>query len=187
MSKLKTYSIANDTANGVVDMTSLSEEISATTHVVGFDGLEVNGDNLSIIGASINNEIGLDQVVNSHSGISLDNCKKMKFESIDNRTAELIAEGFLYASKTFSLSSSAQTNILALDNSRLDPAITYPIKYNTIDDNDVYELIDADDVHSMYLTALAVKKGHLDSGTALKDQVRAATTNEECDAVVDNR
>jgi hypothetical protein len=39
----------------------------------------------------------------------------------------------------------------------------------------------------MYLTALSTKKAHLDSGTALKNQVRAATTHNEIDAVIDNR
>jgi len=39
----------------------------------------------------------------------------------------------------------------------------------------------------MYMTALATKKSHLDSGTALNNLVRAATTKAEVFAVTDLR
>ena len=108
-------------------------------------------------------------------------------DKIDNRTSELIALGFTYSTKQFSLSASAQSNLLGLDLSKDDPALTYPIKYNTIDDLDSYSVPDSTDMHSMFLTALATKKGHLDSGTVLKQQVRDATTISELDLVIDNR
>jgi hypothetical protein len=119
--------------------------------------------------------------------LSLDDYKLLKHNAIDRRTGELISLGFPYASKQFSLSAGAQTNILALDNTKDDPALQYPIKYNTKDDTDTYDIIDATDLHNMYLTALATKKGHLDSGTALKDQVRAAVDEAGVDSVIDNR
>lgn len=117
--------------------------------------------------------------------LTLDEYKQEKFKDIDDKTAELISAGYTYDSKQFSLSTSAQINLSALRESK--DIMTYPIKYNTLDDTDTYSVTDATAVENMYRQALAVKKGHLDAGTDLKDQVRAAATKTEVDAVVDNR
>jgi hypothetical protein len=124
------------------------------------------------------------------TSLTLDEYKELKTNAIDRVTGELISLGFEFppaSGKIFSLSTSAQTNILALDNTRDDPAMTYPISYNTIDDKDVYSVPDSVTLHNMYLTALSTKKSHLDSGTALKDLVRSAVDKAGVDAVVDNR
>jgi hypothetical protein len=70
------------------------------------------------------------------------------------------------------MSANAQTNILALDHSKDDPAMSYPIEYSTINDDDNYFVQNATDLHNMYLTALGTKKSWVDSGTQLKDAVR---------------
>lgn len=119
------------------------------------------------------------------SGMSLEELKLYRYNEIDNRTGELISMGFTYATKTFSLSLNAQINISALNQSRDE--LTYPINYNTIDDTSTYSVADAIDLHNMYLTALNVKKGHLDAGTALKDQIRAAVDIPAVNAIIDNR
>jgi hypothetical protein len=119
--------------------------------------------------------------------LDLNDYKKLRYCDIDKRTGELISAGFVYQSKIFSLSQNAQINILALDETRNDPALEYPIKYNTIDDLESYNVVDADDLHSMYLTALATKKGHVDSGTNLKTSIRDAATKADVDAIIDNR
>jgi hypothetical protein len=122
-----------------------------------------------------------------HTELALSKYKELRYNEIDYRTGELIAQGFVYATKTFSLSENAQTNILALDNTRDDPALSYPIEYNTIDDSDSYSVVDSTDMHSMYLTALATKKAHLDSGTVLKQQIRSAADEAAVNGVIDNR
>lgn len=119
--------------------------------------------------------------------LTLNEYKQLKSNAIDARTSELIEQGFSYASKTFSLSGNAQTNILAIFTTRSHAALTYPIAYSTIDDLDSYNIVDATDAENMYLTALATKRGHLDSGNALKDSIRAAVDEAGVDAVVDNR
>ena len=68
-----------------------------------------------------------------------------------------------------------------------DPAFTYPVKWNTLDDSDVIEIADSSALHTFYLTALGTYRTHVDSGTTLKDSVRAATTIAEVDAVEDTR
>ncbi len=116
--------------------------------------------------------------------------QETKNGEIDQRTSDLIAEGFQFPPTTglvFSLSAEAQTNLLGLESARLDPAFTYPVNWNSIDDEAVYAIPDADTAHSFYLTALGTIRAWKDSGTALKDQVRAATTPAEVAAVVDNR
>lgn len=113
--------------------------------------------------------------------------KAAKFASIDARTDELIASGFTFASKQFSLSQAAQSRLMGINQVRDDENVTYPIKWNTIDDSDTYSIPDSATVLSFYLTAVGTYRTHVDSGTALKDQVRAATTVAEVDAVVDNR
>lgn len=111
--------------------------------------------------------------------------KKEKILDIDLRSALLIEDGFEYQGKRFSLSTNAQINISALNQTRND--LTYPITYNTIDDTDTYDVVDATDMNAMYMTALATKKAVLDSGTSLKTQVRQASAKDEVDAVIDNR
>lgn len=121
------------------------------------------------------------------SDMSLEELKLYRYHEIDNKTGKLISNGFIYNGLTFSLSYNAQINLLGLDASRNDPALTYPISYNTLDDSTTYNVVDATDVHNMYLTALATKKSILDSGTTLKDQIRAATSKSEVNAIIDNR
>ncbi len=113
--------------------------------------------------------------------------KAEKCLAIDARTDALIAAGFVYSSKTFSLSDAAQNRLMGIHQVRDDAATTYPIRWNTLDDGDVLELADSAAVHSFYLQALGTYRAHVDGGTALKDQVRAAATIAEVDAVTDSR
>jgi hypothetical protein len=119
--------------------------------------------------------------------LSLEEYKDVRYKEIDARTEEKILLGFSYQGKVFSMSANAQTNILALDNTRDDPALIYPITYNTLDDLDSYNVVDSTDLHNMYLTALATKKAWVDSGTLLKDSVRDAIDEQAVQAIIDNR
>ena len=119
--------------------------------------------------------------------VTLDDYKVLRYHEIDYKTGEKIKLGFSYAGKVFSLSANAQTNILALDNTRDDPAMSYPIEYSTIDDLDNYFVQDSTDLHNMYLTALATKKSWVDSGTTLKDSIRDAIDEQAVQAIIDTR
>ena len=120
-------------------------------------------------------------------GLNLEEYKTCRYKEIDDRTGQLVLNGFSYASKVFSLSINAQINIEALNSSRNNPALTYPISYSTLDDGAHYDVVDATDLHNMYLTALATKKSHVDTGTALKDSIPAAVDEAAVSAVIDNR
>ena len=119
--------------------------------------------------------------------LSLEEYKAVRFKEIDARTGELISNGFAYNGLVFSLSQNAQINILGMDSTRDDPAMTYPIEYSTLDDLAHYSVVDADDLHAMYLTALGTKKYFVDSGTILKDAVRSAVDEQAVELIIDNR
>lgn len=124
----------------------------------------------------------------AHAGpMKLSESKTRKYNRIDKRTDELIAAGYTYDSKTFSLTPTHQVRLVGLFAVRDDAALTYPVKLNTKNNNNYVELATSADIRSIYLTALATLRGHLDSGSALKDAVRDATTVAEVAAVVDNR
>ena len=76
---------------------------------------------------------------------------------------------------------------MALYSTKDDPILIYPIKFNTIDDLNTFDAVNASDIANMYYSALATKKSYLDSGTVLKEQIRAATTQAEVDSISDIR
>jgi len=123
----------------------------------------------------------------STQGCTLAEYKAVRYKEIDARTGELILLGFTHATKVFSLSQNAQINISGLHQSRDDVAMTYPISYSTLDDSEHYDVVDSADLHNMYLAALGTKKGHVDTGTVLKDSVRGAVDEVAVLAIIDNR
>jgi hypothetical protein len=113
--------------------------------------------------------------------------KAAKALAIDLRTDELIAGGFPFAGIQFSLTIESQVRIEGMDRFRDDPLCSYPISWNSLDDSQSLQIQNAATIHGLYLTALGTLRVRVDSGSALKDQVRAAATVAEVEAVVDNR
>jgi hypothetical protein len=113
--------------------------------------------------------------------------KQEKLGEIDARTDELIALGFNYASRQFSLGELAQIKMIGTHQIKGNPALSYPINWNSIDDSDVYSIANEADLDGFYLTGVGTLRARLDSGTALKDSVRAAADVAAVDAVVDGR
>lgn len=122
--------------------------------------------------------------------ISLAGVKAAKFQAIDEKTVELIRRGFEFppgSGQRFSLSNEAQSLLLGAYQSRNDPLFTYPLVWNTLDDAGALEIPDAATLYLFYLQATGTVRAHRDSGTALKSQVRAATSVAEVAAVEDTR
>ncbi len=126
----------------------------------------------------------LSAVVASHP-VTLAKFEKVK--DIDARTDQLIDAGFQYAGKQFSLSIPAQSKMTSAHQLKDHVLFLYPVVWNTIYDDDAYTIPDSADMDGFYLTAVGTIRAYLDSGTSLKDAVRAATTIVEVDAVVDPR
>ena len=107
------------------------------------------------------------------------------YAKIGQRTDELIALGHTYLGMQFSTSTETRTTVLAMIQSR--DSLAYPIRFNSLDDSGYVDLASAAEVVAFYENGVGTVRARLDSGTALKDQVRAATTLAELDAVVDPR
>jgi len=183
------FSISADTLNGSVDGEVLHEEIVAAGPYGGtFEGVSYIGDDLTINFDSPTPADGatVTGVVSAHAGVdALAAAKEAKFDEIDRRTDELINLGFTFGGDTFSLKQDTLPTLNGLWNARA--AITYPVKYNTSDNSSFVLLNNSTDVESFYFSAVGTFRSREDSGTILKDAVRAATTVAQVDAIVDPR
>jgi hypothetical protein len=116
--------------------------------------------------------------------------KSEKTGKIDERTSELILLGFKFPPDSgdyFSLSKEAQIRVHGAYTARSLPEFIYPVPWNYLDDSGVFNIADALVLESFFLTAMSTLRGRVDSGTTLKNEVRAATTVAEVKAVVDSR
>lgn len=184
MAELKTYSISTDITDQAVSAKLLDAEIIASASVTNYSGCTVNGDVLKIKGDSIANETILDSTVLAHVAVPLAAYKDIRHEEIDARTEELITDtGFVFDSKTFSLSGNAQRNFdRQLDE---EPKYSFPIDIST-KDNDTYSLAVNDNANFW----IAMKDGvntHLDSGRVLKKSIFDAVDKAAVDAIEDTR
>ena len=183
---MTTYTYQVGGINGGADVTRLFKEISDAGYNVSTVAFNNNATEVNIESSATQAQI--DAIVAAHEGPDSLMCyKAAKYTLIDKRTDELISGGFQYASKIFSLSPNAQAKMMGINQIRNEQEVVYPIRWNTKDDNDYYEIQNANDMKGFYLTGVGTYRYHVDSGTALKDQVRAATSKAEVDAVVDNR
>jgi hypothetical protein len=168
---------------------ALAAAVRASSGIAtAFTGVHASGDVVSLVFADVPSaaeQVVLDGIVAAHG---LKAAKTQKIAAIDSNTHALIAAGFQYPTSTgqiFSLSDNAQRTLLDADVQRND--LTYPVVWNTKDDTGTFALPNAATLHAFVLTGSTTIRAHLDSGTALKDQVRAATTIAEVDAVTDAR
>ena len=113
-----------------------------------------------------------------------------RYLEFDARTNELILGGFEFppgSGRIFSLSPTAQSNLLGMYTAKDHPAMTWPLLWPTKLDDYEYSIPDVATFEMFYLTALGTIRVYRDSGTALKEVVRACTTRAQVDAVVDDR
>ena len=132
-------------------------------------------------------ESALYAVMDAHTVDAVDLAKSEKISANDSRTSELLSHGFYYSGKIFSLSGEGQLKMLGLLAFKDDPALVYPLRWNSKDDQSYVDLPDAGALHGFCLMALGTMRTVVDGGTALKDQVRDASTVGEVNAIVDNR
>lgn len=178
------YSVSQDIAAGVVNVEKLSSEISNSGLVVGFGGIIVRGDEVLITGSDVTDQNALDALVSAHVAVTLDEQKVARKAAVDARTEELIAAGFVFDSRTFSLTDEWRGNWLSLYvlNSFVPQ---WPVPIPDIDGN-FYDLAQAELNNFMAAGFQAAFNANL-TGTTLKASINAATTQAELDAVVDSR
>jgi len=108
-----TYSIANDFPDHTVASEKLHSTIIASLSSVSH--IDTSGDVCDIWFTSAltsGEQITLDELVAAHP--SLAHAKTAKMAAIDARTSALIAQGFVYSAKTFSLSLAAQAKMMGV-------------------------------------------------------------------------
>lgn len=184
------YQISSDIGGAAVNVESLLAEIEAAgPYSVNVCGISATGDVVSVHldeEPSNDDTTAINGVIVAHDH-DLEQAKLAKVKAIDARTDELIGSGFTYADKQFSLSIPSQSKMTAAHHLKDHQAFVYPVNWNTIDDEDVYSIPDAADMGLFYLTAIGTIRAYLDSGTGLKDAVRAAADVAAVEAVVDPR
>lgn len=121
-------------------------------------------------------------------GKSIDELKQKVFSQIDKKTDELIAEGFIFDGRTFSLSLEAQSRLLttAVNHAVLNATPNEGIAWNTIDDSEKY-IISKEDIMSFCISAQTTIKNILSVADELKDEVRTMTTIQQVKGFVDYR
>lgn len=117
--------------------------------------------------------------------LTLSEYKDHRFEEINERSRDLIANGHVYNGNVFSLSENAQRNLLGLFSSK--DYLNYPFEYRTKNDLDKVFLNNATDITNFYFSAMGTIQQHLGTGNALKQQVKDCTTELEVQAIIDNR
>lgn len=114
--------------------------------------------------------------------MTLEQLKLVRCNEIDTNTQELISKGFVFGGITFSLSLTAQINWSNFQNL---PDGLFPL--TVIGKNDEVYICQLADKLNFYFAALNGKNQYLQSGGELKYLINQCTTEEEVDAIIDNR
>jgi len=182
----------NNLQNGVDDPGKLLEELNklqlakTTIQQVGFSRTN------NIISIFVDKDPTdsdrslIDTAVNEHTGgVVLSEYKTQAIMSVDAATRLLIANGFDYRSKKFSLSAEAQLKmngaLVAKD------ILSYPVVWSNLDNTDTITISNKEEMESFCATALNTIRQHLDKGTELKSSIRSATTKENVDIIAAKR
>lgn len=118
--------------------------------------------------------------------VTVDGMDKKAYRNllIDNRTQELILEGFSYSGEVFGLSQTDQNNWSGLKNDKdWQP---YPLAITT-KNNGEFIFENASEVFDFYVAGKTIVATHYGTGRALKLQINSSTTDAEIDAVMDMR
>ena len=127
-------------------------------------------------------------IVSNHDAVlTLLEYKRVKQAAIDARTEELIAEGFVYDTHTFSLSEQAQQ---CLKNAKIhldEQLLQFPYLCCTADDDVEYSVPNSTVFEELLHQSMTAVDAAIDSGRDLNKEVRDCGDKACVDAVVDNR
>jgi len=114
--------------------------------------------------------------------MTLEELKTARYNEIDLQTSELINAGFAFDGHTFSMSLTAQINWSNFPNL---PDELFPL--SVVDIAEEIYVLSLANKYNFYFSALNYKNQFLQSGGVLKGQIKACTTIEEVNAIIDNR
>lgn len=187
---MTTYVFTKD----VIKFDRLSDEIvaaglpapAAMTH-----NEELETDNLSLSFTdplSGEGQATLATVVSSHDAVlTLLEYKRVRQATINARTTELIAEGFVYDSHTFCLCEQMQNCLETAKMQLDDELLQFPFLCCTSDDDVEYSVPNSTVFNELFQEMITTINSWVDSGRALNKQVRDAADKAAVDAIEDNR
>ena len=108
--------------------------------------------------------------------------QKARLEQVDERTRELIDQGFTFDGSLFPCTESDQLKYLSLKS--LSQEFTWPVTLSLFVGEYVLQL---SNLESFILTALAFVQGYKDSGRALRIEIQQATNLSQLRDIVDTR
>lgn len=143
--------------------------------------------NIYVYGKEILDEEILDDIINNHEYITLAELKELKIKEVDQKTTDIINEGFEFDNKTFSLSMAAQSNWTNIkSNKNVFVAMSlFPIQISTLD-SDLYFLQDTD-VDTFWASGLNKVKYAYSTGGSIKKLIKDALTKIDLEQIIDNR
>jgi hypothetical protein len=125
--------------------------------------------------------------------------KAIKVQQIRDNTEAFIAQGAVWDTRVYMSTEQGRFDILGIfavavkvtdagvwTESAAAPGF-FPVGVTTTDGTYREEFVDAPEFQPFFLTMMGTYKYWKDTGRALRDQVNAATTVAEVDAIVDNR
>jgi len=185
-----TYSfLLSDLKHQDVDAIRLQEEIRAVPELsVPLVAVNVDSTTCQLIfeaHLSDSENSAVRAVVLAHDMIAT--WKKRKCDQIDLHTDDLINSGFEFIGHKYSMSIEAQSRMLGMYQLRNEPLMVYPVSWNSLEDDYEIQIVNAQMVSGFFMTAVGTYRAYIDSGTQLKAAVRAATTKQEIDVIVDPR
>lgn len=121
---------------------------------------------------------------------SLVEIKAIRYDEINERTRQLIQQGFEFpalSGNIFSLHQATQSNLHKLQLLKDDPVTVYPQIWTRKDGSGIHSIAGAVGANAFYTKAMSTIDGHRNSGRVLKNLIRAAVDAAAVAAIIDTR
>lgn len=181
------YSLSTDFPQGI-DSGKLHDEIGGSIDIsAAINGITISGDTVKISfdeELSLNEKSDLDNIIATCLlPASIDLAREEKHYEIDQRTHEIIEEGFLFDGKIFGLDMRCQIEWVYLK--MFEAEQVWPVRIKTMN-GEIYYLQQAD-LHNFALTAFNKIREVFDSSITLKENINMYSTEEEILNIEDTR
>jgi len=183
------YSAEYDITSHTVDLEILIDQCDEETTIPDPASIAFSKDGNTLFlyfvdDLTIEQKQTLDLIISAHDPI-LVALKKQRVKEIDDRTTELVDEGFEFAGIIFNGSPESQSRIMAAYMAK--DFATYPIIWMSKDDTTYLEITDETMLTSFFLTGFGTLKYKIDLGSTLKINIQNATTVEDVNNIIDPR
>jgi len=131
-------------------------------------------------------ETALDDFMATYDG-EVYHARLGRLQSVDRVTQVVLSRGFTHAGKAFSLSLPAQANWNRMAAQHAAGKLSFPTDKVSLANGQRHTFADANEYEAFEDACTTAVEAALEAGRTLRDQLYAASTVEELDAVVDDR